>query len=878
MSGHADNPIDREFQLHIDIVADELIADGWNAADARREAQRRFGDRARFARQCRAVQRDYRGFGRFAPWVETVTSDLRYAIRSFRRAPGFALTAIITLALGIGATTTVFSVVDALMLRPLPYPESDRVVQVGTMYSGFNRLSSSSPANFFDWRTRSEVFEYLVASRIESRTIVTDGLPESVVGAGVSAGFFELLGATPLIGRGIIADDDRPGGSRAMVLRHREWQSRWGGDSTVVGRTVSLSGEPFTIVGVMPRDFHPPEAIYHNEVNFWIPLAHVTDDLDERDSGFLQVLGRLRAGVTPAVAAEGLTALQQRIFEALPPPEERLAEFRAELRVGVAPLLQQTVGDDTRLMWIFLGAVGLLLAIACANVANLFLARAADRSRELALRAALGAGGRRLVRQLLTESVALSLVAGAAGVLVALGGVRLFLALAPNDLPRLGEVAVDLRVLAFTAAVSITTGIVFGLAPAARYGRRSARDALQEGTANVTATRQRHRLRRALVATEAAVAMILLIAAGLLTNSFVRLLAEHPGFDPDGVAHMQLFIADNYETDEARVAFFDQLVERVNQLPGVTSAAATSDLPMTRNQSRSTVTAENAMETANTDVSFRRVTVGYFETLRIPMLLGRGFTTADRAGEPAAVVTESFARSFWGDADALGRRFKFGDARSDSEWLTIVGVAADIQQHALGDAPEPAVYLYHGRSPFVFGNLIARGPTAAALVPALRRELSALDPRQATSETGLLIDQMRSTVTLPRFNAMLFGVFGFVAMLIASVGVFGAVSYIVRQRTNEVGIRMALGASQQRVMQLVMRQGLGSVLIGIVVGVAATIPLSRALDALVFGIGTTDIPTYATVTSVLMGAAVLACWIPARRAVRVDPAATLRSE
>lgn len=879
MSKRPDNPIDREFELHIDLEVEVLMAQGMSEPDARREAMRRFGNRGRLRRDCEIVSTSGRSHSFATMLFESLASDLRQALRSFRQAPGFAFTAAATLALGIGATTTVFSVVDTLLLRPLPYPASDRLVQVGTVYPGRTQPSSVSPLNFFDWREQNDAFESLAASRLETQTVIRDGYPESILSAGVSAGFFELLGASAVQGRTILPEDDRPGAPRVAVLRYRAWQSRWGGDPDIVGRSVSLSGNPYTLVGVMPADFHPPEAIYHGDVDLWIPLAHVDDDLTQRDNGFLQVLGRLREGTSIEVASASLTALQQRVFEQEPADNERLAELRSQLRVGAVSLREQTVGDTGNTMWLFFGAVGLLLAIACANVANLFLARSADRGRELSLRAALGATRARIIRLLLVESLTLALIAGVAGVILAVLGVRAFLALAPPELPRLSEVTLDVRVLAFSACVSVLTGLVFGIAPAARQANRDAREALAEGAQSITAGRNRNRLRRAMVGIEVAVAAVLLIGAGLLANSLIRLTSVDPGFEPDGVVRMALYIGDNYEGGEMRAAFFTDVVERLRSAPGVLSAAATTDLPMTRNRSVSEVTVEIGSRTNSADVTVHRVTPGYFETLRIPVIAGRDFASADRGGEPIAIVSRAFAQSFWPDQETVGRRFKFGDAESDAEWIRIIAVTGDIHQHALGVESGPAVYLYHERSPFVFGNVMARGTGPSAdLIALLRRELRALDNRQPIEEIGPLTNQMSLTVTRPRFTASLVGSFAVLAMIIAAVGIYGAITYIVRQRTHEVGIRMALGASGHAVVALLMRQGLTSVAIGGLAGLVVAMPLSRVLETFVYGIGTTDIPTYVSVALLLAIVSAAACWFPAQRAVRVDPARTLRTE
>ena len=871
--------IDDEFALHIQLTAQDLQDEGLSPTEARREAMRRFGRAERIKRDCMRV-----GHGRYksqrrAAAIMKVIYDIRYALRAFGKSPAFFLTTIGTLGLGIGASTTIFSVVDTVVLRPLPYADASRIVQLGTRWPSSNRLGSVSPMNFSDWREQNDVFESMIASRTASMALTAHGAPETFMAAGVSAGFFEMLGYSPFIGRGILLNDDRVGGNRVVVLRHGAWKRRWGGDGNVIGRTITLRHEQYTIVGVMPEDFHPPEAIYHNDVEMWFPLAFVDDDLTERDNGFLQVIGKLKPGVSLEQSRQSLNTLQQNIYERIAAPSETMAEWRAGQTVQIEPLHERTVGTVRANLMVFFGAVALLLFIACANVANLFLARALDREREIALRLALGASRSRIMQQLLTESMVTAVVGGILGGALAFAGVRAFTAFAPDGIPRVSEVTVDLRVLAFAGLISVVTGLLFGLAPVYRHRCTSASEALKEGALTTTAGRRRNLLRNSLVVSETAIALLLLTGAGLLINSFVRLINVDPGFNPNGVARLELYIQD-YETGEQRAAFFDELVTRLAGLPGITSAAATDQLPMTGNRSATGITVRGHEPSDNDPpwVTYRRITARYFETLQIDVLRGRSFSGAEHAGtERVAVINDALANHYWSDGDAVGGHLKFGGPDSEDNWYTVVGVVSELNQHGLGQSAGPALYIPHRRSPFVFGNVVVRvSGDLTPVIAAMRLALWDMDPNLPIQNIGTLRSQMSQTVAEPRFYTILLVTFAAVAVVLAAVGIYGTISYTVGQRTQEVGIRMALGATAKNVYGLVVRHGMTLSLTGIAIGIGGALFMSRALERFVFGIGTTDLPTYAIVGAALGLVALIACLIPARRATRVDPMTALR--
>lgn len=800
--------------------------------------------------------------------------DLALATRTFRRRPGFFLTAALTLALGVGAATAIFSVVDGVILRPLPYPEPDRLVQLGTTYGESTRLSSTSPPDFEDWRERNRVMASLAASRLERRTLLGDGPPTSLETAGVSPSFFGLLGAEPALGRGLAEEDGRPGAAPVTVVSHGLWRSRWGGDSGVVGRTLRLDGVPFTVVGVMGPDFHPPEAIHHQDVQAWYPLVHVDDPLDQRGFGFLQVIGRLADGATLEGARQEMAAIGRALSAEYPENGER--------GVAMEPLIVRTVGDVGGTLGMLLGAVGLLLLIACVNVAHLFLVRATEREREMALRNVLGAGRGRVVRQLLAESLVLALVSGVLAVLVAYGGVEAFRAFGPGDLPRLSEVAVDGRVLLFALALSALTGIAFGLVPARSAARLDPAVALRESGTATSAGRRRAKLRSGLVIAETAVAMVLCVGAGLLVNSFVRLHRVDPGFDPEGVAWLQVRAPDAADTDEARVRFFQDVLARVRAVPGVVSAGGGNNLPLDGNQSLTGITPDGMALGADERppaVSFHQVMPGYFEALDVPVMEGRVPGEQDVAGAPnVAVVNRALAHRLW-PGGAVGGRFTFGVPDEDSEWWTVVGVVGDVRQQALATEAEGELYVPFLQRPRTILRVTAStaGDPGAAL-PAIRRAVWSIDPDLPLDQAGTLRSTVAQSVVEPRFYTLLLSGFAAVALALALVGIYGTLAYTVEQRARELGVRMALGADAGSVRRMVLRRGMVLAAVGVAVGGGSALVATRALEGFVYGIEPSDPATLAGVTVAILGVTALACWIPALRATRLDPAVTLRAE
>jgi putative ABC transport system permease protein len=801
-------------------------------------------------------------------------ADVRYALRGVGRRPGFAAAVVATLGLGTGAATTMFSVADGVALRPLPYPDAERLVVVGTRYDGGTRISSSNPQDFLDLQTATRTLEHVAASRLESLTLLGGGEPVRVEGAGVSPAYFDVIGTRPATGRAFTRAENARGGEAVAVISWGLWQRHFGGDRTVLGRPIEFDGRRFTVVGVMPREFRPPEAIYHDEVDVWFPLAFVSDDLEQRTSGFLQAIGRLVPGATVATASAELERISAGIAAEHPESAGRVW--------GIEPLHARTVGEIGSTLIVLLGAVGFVLLIACANVANLFLVRATERSREMALRTALGAGRGAIARLLFIEVVVLSVAVAVVALLLAYGGVAAFRATNPGDMPRLAEVAVDGRVLGFSLAVSLLTGLLFGFVPALGAGRGAQADRLREGAANLSASRAKTRLRGALIVAQTAIALVLLAGAGLLIHSFVNLTRVDPGFVTDGAVWMQLRVpGSSYETPASRHAFFTNVLSRIRALPGVEAAGGSENMPMGGNSSLTYVSPEGlelAPDENPPDIPFDRATDGFFEALGTPVLRGRGFDVTDDTGaEPVAMVNESLADRFWPGAEALGKRVKLGRPDGEGPWIRVVGVVADLHQRGLGETAEPMLYIPWRQSPRIGLAFIVRSRgDAGPLLSAMQEQVWAVDPTLPIAGSGRLDDHVSASIVEPRFYTLLLTVFAALALVLAFIGLYGTIAYTVEQRTREIGVRMALGAKPRDVVRLMIGRGMLLAGVGMAVGLAVALASTRLLGGFVFGLTPKDPATFAMTSLTLAAAALLACWLPARRASRLDPANTLR--
>jgi putative ABC transport system permease protein len=796
--------------------------------------------------------------------------DLRYAFRSLRRSPAFTLAAAATLALGIGANTAIFSVVNGVLLNPLPFPNPDRLVMVWGKHVTIGRETASLP-DYLDWRREARSFEQMAALTNTRFNLTGAGEPEVVRGALATANLFSALGLPPSMGRSFHPEEERAGTARVALLGHGFWQRRFGGSGDVLGRTILLGGVPHTVIGVAP-----PALRLQSDVDVWAPL--VTDTTLGRRSDFLTVIGRLRPGAEPRQAQVEMTAIAARLESQYP---QSNAGWSAEL-VG---LQEQMVGAIRPALLVFMGAVALVLLIACANVASLMLARVAAQERELTIRTALGASRRRLVRQLLTESVALGLLGGMLGLGLAVWGVQALRTLQPDTIPRIEEIRIDLQALGFALALSVATGIVFGLVPALRLLDRDLHGGLKEGGRAVSAGAGVRGTRRVLVLAEVALAFMLLVGAALLLRSFDRLQRVNPGFTGQNILTARVNLPRvRYAEDARRVAFADRFLERVQAIPGIRSAGLVSDAPLGDSPPYWSFSVRGVDQPAPgvaQDAEIFMTSPSYFETLEIPVRQGRLYDASDRAdGVQVAVIGQGLARRYWPDRSPLGARITFDDpADSAATWRTVIGVVGDVHHEALGREPYPQIYLPFAQAPVRSLVLTARTPRAPAeLISSIKRVLAELDAELPLADVATMDQRMAVSLARPRVNATLLGGFALTALILAAVGIYGVVAYGVVQRTRELGIRMALGAGRGSLLRLVIRQGMAPVLGGIALGTAAAFAGTRLLRSLLYGVGATDPLAFAGVALFLAAVALAATYIPARRAAGVDPAVALRFE
>ncbi len=807
--------------------------------------------------------------------------DLRYGARMLMKKPAFTLIAVITLALGIGANTAIFSVVYAVLLRPLPYPQPERLVLLWTRLEkiGLEQNWVSEP-EVLDFREQSRLFESFGVVSGSSFVLTGSGEPEQLNGAEISTNFFSVLRAKIEAGRDFSPDEEMPGAPRVAILSHSFWQSHFGGEQSVLGSTIYLSGRPTTVVGVMPANFAlmvPQEALVPANVDVWIPYAEDYAKKD-RDSHGLTVIARMKPGVTLAQAQEEMNGIAGRLYTQY--------YTHTGFEVKVVSLHGDIVKKMRPALLVLLAAVGFVLLIACANVANLLLGRAAAREKELAIRAAMGAGRIRLLRQLLTESVLLALLGGAAGVMLAVWGVDALLALSPADLPRIDEVSIDARVLAFTFAVAALTGILFGLIPALKASRTNLTQTLKEGSRGVAGGGS-HRLRRLIVVAEIALSLVLLMGAGLLMRSFFRLMRVDPGFDSHNVLTMKVQVPrTKYKDGPAVTTFYQQLVEKIQALPGVESAGAISQLPLSGDYWGGTLTFEGVTANAERgnmasfEVDLRAITPDYFTAMKTPLIEGRFFTSRDVRAKPCAIIDETLARRLWPDASPVGRRFAFGRfPEKPDTWVEIVGVVRHIRHHKLEANVREEVYLPHAAVSFTGMTLAIRTTTDPLnLAGAVRDTVRSIDRDQPVYRIRTMDELVARSLAPARFTLLLLLIFAGVAAVLAVVGIYGVMSHAVTERTHEIGVRMALGAEARDVLKLVVGQGLMLTLAGVAIGLAAAFAATRVMTGLLYGVTATDAVTFAVVPVLLAGVALAASFVPARRAMKVDPMVALRYE
>jgi putative ABC transport system permease protein len=804
--------------------------------------------------------------------MQTLWQDIRYALRILAKNSGFTAIAILTLALGIGANTAIFSVVDAVLLRPLPFKNPERLVWASGKFP-LSDQAAVSPGDFTDYLEQNHVFERWGAVAFGNLlfNLAGNDKPVQVKGKLVTNGFFEALGVQPLLGRTFLASDEQVREPQVAILSNRFWRERFGSDPGVIGKSLQLDSKHMTVVGVLRTDLP-----LFSDPDLWVPTPFANSGMAGRRGHFLRPIGLLKPGVSLSQAQADLDTIAARLAKTYPDTNEGWS-------LRLSPLQTALVGDVRPALLVILGAVALVLLIACANVASLLLAHNSGRQREIAIRTALGAGRFRLVRQMLTESILLALAGGIAGILLANNVVGLLKSLGTESLPRLQEVSVNGSVLAFTAVIAILTGILFGLGPALQASRRDLTHSLREGGATGD-SRSKHRAHDALIVVEVALSLVVLIASGLLLNSFWRLIHAPAGFDPSNVMTAQVsLVLPSYEPEPRRIAFFSQLQERIQALPGVESAGYVSELPLSgqANDTFFDIVEHPVADQNNLNDADDRVIAGsYFQTMRIPLLAGRDFgrqDTADASG--VVIINEPFAKRYFAGENPIREHLKLYEGKPTLTTREIVGIVGGNKHSAMQEDTRPAMFVPHAQSPYTRLNLVVRcSGNVAALAAPIRDAVHAIDADEATSAFRTMNDVVAASESGDRFNAILLGAFGGMALVLTAAGIFGVLSYLVTQRTHEIGLRMALGAQPQDVLRVIVGHGMRLASIGVAIGLAGAFAATRWMSSFLFGVKPTDPWTFAAVVAVLFAAAFLACYFPAQRAMRVDPMVALRYE
>ncbi|HSQ24417.1 MAG TPA: ABC transporter permease [Pyrinomonadaceae bacterium] len=798
--------------------------------------------------------------------METLIKDIRYGLRGLWKRPGFTMVALITLALGIGANTAIFSLINAVLIRPLPFHEPDRLVWTwGNIRNGGNH-ASVSPLDYLDYRHQNRTFEEFAAmiSVPISANLTGGGEPQRLSAAGVTGNFFQALGVQPALGRTFLLENETTGRDQVAVLSYGLWQKRFGGDPGIINRGVTLDDKSFEVIGVMPRDFEFPAT-----TEIWLPLNFDgPPGMKQRKAHFLRPIGRLKAGVSLAQAQADTDAIARQLEAAYP-------ATNTGWNLRLVSLREEVVGNIRSTLYILLGAVGFVLLIACANVGNLLMAHAASRRREIAVRTALGAGRLRIARQMITESVMLALFGGALGILLAIWGVPALVALSGDNIPTTAQVKIDFTVLVFTLVASVLTGLLFGLAPAVRTLKLNLIETLKEGGRSGGEGGQRNRTRSLLVVFESAVAVMLLVGAGLLIRSLVRLQNTNPGFDSNNVLTIRIDLPQKkYAAPEALSNFWEQFESRVGALPGVEKVGLVSELPLSGQPNDMPYTVEGRASGANQvfDNDFRRVNQDYFRALRIPFLRGRNFTAQEvREGANVLIISESLVSQTFPNEEPLGKRLVM---TFNNQPFEIVGIVGDVRHRSLEQPPLPTMYMPALESG---ENVVIRTQgDSSAMAAAVRREMALLEPNQPIATVRTMNEWLGLAIAAQRYRTGLFGLFGALALVLSAVGIYGVMSYSVGQRTHEIGVRMALGARQLDVLKLVMRQGMSLVLVGVGIGLIGAVALTRIIASLLFDVGTRDPATFSVVAILLGAVAFIACYVPALRATKVDPLVALR--
>jgi predicted permease len=860
-----------ELESHLAFHIEDNLRAGLSPEEARRRALIKLGG----VTLTQELHREQGGL----PMLETLFQDLRFGLRMLRKNPGFSLIAMLTLALGIGANTAIFSVVNGVLLKPLPYPEPERLVRVFTSTRDFPK-SPMSPLNFMDYREHNTVFESFACYVRNDLQLSQEEGAERLFGMRISAGFFRTLGIPPVQGREFTLEEELPYQKTVAVLSHGLWQRRFGGDPNIIGKTVRLSGMTFKIVGVAPAGLQHVGGGYrplpHGEsVDIWWPVWLA------RNRGWgghiMNAIGRLKPGVTPAQAEAEFNAIAgQLVKQELP---------GSDWRIETQPLHEEITERSRKTLLLLLAAVFCVLLIACVNTANLMLARAAAREREIAVRAALGAGRARIVRQLLTESLLLAALGGLAGLLLARLAVQTLIRLGPPGLPRPDMIGIDSRILVFTLGISLLTGLLFGMAPALQSLKLNLNELLKESARAASGGKRQRRLRDGMVIAEMALALVLLLSAGLLMRSFLKLQQLDPGFRPDGVLTMGVFLPNaTWMKAEEQAEFYRQLVERVSALPGVRAAGVTSDLPWTGYENKAVLPIEGKAFPPNQlpQAGYHFISADYLRTIGVPLVAGRWFDARDARGtEPVILINRSMARKYWPGEDPIGKRIASNGnvPPKDKDWARIIGVIGDVKDQPNSIQADPSFYWPITQEPYPELHLAIRaGNDPLSLIAAVRREVRALNKDVPVTEVKTLETIATAALAGQRFTLLVVSIFALTALALAASGIYGVMSYLVSQRTHEIGIRTALGARRVDVLKLVLKQGLKLATTGVAVGLAGAFALTRLMEGMLFGVKPTDPLTFIGIPMLLAVVALLACVIPARRATKVDPLIALRHE
>ncbi len=868
--GPREHDLTAEMESHLQMHIEDNLRAGMNRVEARREALIKLGG----IEQTKEIYRERRGL----PFFETFFHDLRYACRMLLKNPGFTAVVVFTVALGVGANAAIFSVVHAVLLKPLPYPESDRLVMVWEkvlLPNYQNDENNPSPGNFSDWKNQNAFFENLSAYRNRSFNLTGAGEPVRVEGEQVSASLFSVLRVNAALGRVFTVEDDQPAGKRVVVMSNSLWKSRFGSNLQILGKTILLDGESYAIVGVMPPDYSFPDP----DDQLWVPIALTPQDLANHGSHNLLVIARLKANVTQPQAQEEMNRIAQRLTELYP-------DTNTGVRVNVVALREQIAGPVRPVLLALFGAAGFVLLIVCANVASLLLGRASARHREIGIRVALGAARTRILRQLLTESSLLAFLGCAFGLLFARWGILVLKLLSPPHIPRMDEIQINAPVLVFSVTISLLVAFIFGVLPALQATRDNINDSLKEG-ARESAGGARLHTRNLLVIFETALGVVVVIGAGLLLRSFLILERAPLGFQTKSVLTFRVIPrGERYSQLTGRTEFYKQAIEHIAGLPRVKSAAAVSFIPLTNVRGSKGFSIEGRVPPAAGEIpiaGYDAVTPGYFESLRIPLQSGRDFSWSDTPqAQRVVIINEAMTQTYWPGEDPLGKRIKFGAADDPFPWWTIAGVVGDIREFDVLTPPRPTLYLPISQaddSNYVLRDWVVRtSGDPLAIASSIRAAMREVDPDLPVSRLRSLEQVWNLSVAPQRFNLSLFALFATLALVLAAVGIYGVMAYSVAQRTREIGIRVAMGAQRADVVKLVLAQGARHAAFGIIFGLAGAFALTRLMERLLYGVQPTDPATFASVTLILTFVALLACYLPARRAMLVDPIVALRYE